>query len=280
MKTKIIFSAIAALLFFNANAQSSYAGANFTYGFPIAGTALGTISTSNFSSNTGSYENVKGSFGTGFNVGSYFGYSMNSNLGFEIGVNYLWGKKYNFEDNRDYGSGSYDNVKDEVYASSFRISPAFRIGFEQGKFHPYMRAGMTFGLFNKIVDNTTETSKGPLTLGADICESRFEFSKGNSIGFTGAIGVNYSISGNMYLFAEITNYLMSWAPQKGELLKNNLNGNDQLPTINVSDKQFEFVDHYDRTATIDTNAPTPSLKHYFPMSSLGVTIGMHFDFGK
>lgn len=280
MKKKIFLSAIAITTFFSVQAQGPYAGVSATYGFPVAGNVLGHVFSEDISANTGSYENVKGSFGSGMTVGSYFGYMFNPNFGFEIGASYLWGKTYKFKSNTDYSSGNYNHETDEVSASTFRVSPAVRISFGEGKLHPYLRCGMTAGLFNKMVDNYTENSLSPPASNPDITERRLELTKGTSIGFTGALGLDYLFSGNVYLFAEVTNYTISWGPGKGEFTKSVYNGTDMLPGMDISEKEFEFTDKTERTSTTDPNSPTVALKTYFPMSSIGLTMGVHFAFGK
>ena len=280
MKTKIIISTFALAICFTATAQGTYAGFGASYGLPVGGNVLGYISSENMVYNTSIVENVKGSFGSGFTIGSYFGYMFNENMGFEIGVNYLWGKKYNFSNKTDYGNGTYSNSTDEVSASSFRISPEVRMGFGDGKFRPYLKGGMTVGLFNKIVDSYTENAKSPMNIGEDITEKRFELTKGNSVGITGAFGVNYSINGTVFVFAELTSYLVNWSPLKGEFTKATFNGTDQLGSMTISQKQFEFKNTVDDSMNTDVNSPTLTLKKYFPMSSFGFSIGMHFAFGK
>ncbi|HET6990387.1 MAG TPA: hypothetical protein VFJ43_03645, partial [Bacteroidia bacterium] len=178
-----------------------------------------------------------------------------------------------------YGGGMYDNTTDEVSASTFRISPGIRMGFTHGKFYPYARAGLLFGLFNKIIDNSVETAKSPANIGADITEKKYEMTQGNSFGSMGALGLKYSISDHISIFAEVGGYMNNWAPLKGELIKATLNGTDIMGSLNTSDKQFEFKDKVDNSMNSDQNSPTIALKKYFPMSSLGFTLGMHFTFG-
>jgi opacity protein-like surface antigen len=278
MKKLILLSAIFAATVFTTRAQGTYMGLGFNYGFPAAGNALGTIDTRDNPANTSSSENVRGSFGTGFSLGYYVGYMMNSNFGFEINANYLWGSKYNFSSNTAQGNGNYHNTTDEVSAITFRISPALRMTFGDGKLRPYLRAGLTFGLFNKIIDNSVQTDMNSSSNGPDVTEMKFELTKGNSFGFTGAFGAGFAVNDAFSIFGEVTNFSSSWGPEKGEIVKATLNGNDILSTMDVSDKQFEFVDKVNYPSG-SNSTPTQALKTYFPMSSLGFTVGIHYFFG-
>jgi hypothetical protein len=278
MKTKNIFLAgVVVLSFTNVNAQSPYVGIGFGYGLPIAGSVIGINSESNNPANTFSDENVYGSYGKGFNFGGYFGYSINDDLGAELGVNYLMGSKYMFKDNRVISSNTTDNSSDEIFSRSLRLTPSIRVEFGEGKISPYVRGGLAFGIMNKITDNFSETFTDPGTI--DISEASSEYTGGVSVGFCGGLGMNITLKEKLFLFAELSNYYSSWAPNKRDFTKYTFNGSDRLGGMTTDEKHFEYVDKVDQTMNTSSGESRKELKFYFPMSSFGLNIGLHYAFG-
>lgn len=265
------------LLFpFFANAQGPYAGAGFGYGLPVSGSVIGVDRERDVPANTYSNEATRGSFATGINFGGYFGYMINAYMGFEVGANYLLGKQYTFTYHERYSPDIDERTVDDVSARSLRLLIATRIGFGEGKFRPYLRGGLAFGVLNKITDETKTTA---LYFGTTtVTEEIHELTGGISAGFAGALGMNYSLSGNLFLSAEITNYYASWGPRYGKLTKSTQNDVDQLPGMTVSEKEFEFVDKTDQSMNTSSASPTKSIRTFFPMSSFGLTIGVHYTF--
>jgi hypothetical protein len=264
------------LLPFVLPAQGPYAGAGFGYGFPVAGSVIGVDRERDTPADTYSYESVKGSFATGMNFGGYFGYMVNAHMGFEAGANYLLGKQYTFTYHQLYSPDIDERATDDVSARSLRLTVATRIVFGEGKFRPYLRGGLAFGVLNKITDESKNTA---LYFGTTtVTEETYEMTGGVSAGFAGALGMNYSLSDKLFLSAEITNYYASWGPRYGKLTRSVQNGTDQLPGMTVSEKEFEFVDKTDQTMNTSDSSPTKSLRTFFPMSSFGLTIGIHYSF--
>ena len=145
MKAKLLFL-FSLFIFSLANAQGPYAGIHIAYGAPGSMTILGQNSERNNPANTFSNENVKGSYGTGFNFSGYGGYMFDENFGLELGVNYLLGSKYKFTDNNVLSANVTDNFEDEVYARSLLLLPSLRIEFGAAKIRFYARGGATFGI--------------------------------------------------------------------------------------------------------------------------------------
>lgn len=277
MKTKAIF--IFSLLIFSVSAAKSqglYAGLGVGYGMPACGVVIGLNSTSNNPAGTFSDENVKGSFGKGLNFGGYFGYMVSENVGFELGVNYLMGSKYTFTNNDVNGNSTTDR-SDDVKANSLRLNPALRIAVGDGKVRPYLRAGLSIGVMNKMTDDYSRTHTDPG--GTDITLSTTEYTGGTSIGFTSALGIAFSLSDKMSLFGELTNYYSTWGATTGKITKFTFNGSDQLSTMTTDQKEFEYVDKVDQSMNTSDSQPTKELKTFAPMSSFGISVGLHFSFG-
>jgi hypothetical protein len=276
MKSKLFFLSVICLSALGMKAQP-YAGITVGYGLPGSWSVLGHNIESNKPANTFSNENVKGSYGTGLNFGGYFGDMLADDIGLELGVNYLMGWKYKFTDHNVMSPGVIDNTEQEIYARSLRLCPSLRIEFGDWNARPYMRAGIAIGIMNKLIDNSTETFTNPGT--TDVALETFERRGGVSIGFTGALGIGIPVNDNMFFFAEVCDYNMNWAPAKGEITVATLNGADELGGMTTDEKEFEYVDMVDQTMNTASSQPTKQLKTYFPMSSFGINVGLHFAFG-
>ncbi len=276
MKKLIILASLSAFACTQVNSQA-FAGFGVGYGVPANGNVIGFNSNNNNPSNTFSTENVHGSYGSGLNVGGYFGYWFNEVIGAQLGVNYLMGKKYTFEDNNINNSNVADNSTDEVFSRSLRLTPALRVGFGHGDIHPYMLGGFTIGMMNKLTDNYNETDNNPS--GTNITVWQAEYTGGVSIAPFAALGMNIHITEKLLFNAEITGYFANWAPTNGEVISSSFNGADQLGNMTTSQKKFEYVDKVDQTMNNSAGQPTQILKSYVPMSSIGLTVGLHFAFG-
>lgn len=256
--------------------QGSYAGIGVTYGIPVAGAIVGENIESNQPAGTESDETVRGSLGRGLSVGAYFGYMPNENMGFELGVNYLFGMKYKFTDNRVLSSNVTDNTSTEINAHSLRLVPAVRFTFGEGSIRPYMRGGVVIGLMNKVTVVTHETFSNPSV--TDVTESTFEYYHGAAFGIAGGLGANFSISDNLFFSAEITNYFYSWSPAKGHYTKFTVDGADQLGGMTTNEKEIEYVDKVDQSMNTSDSQPYKAPRFSLPMSSIGLQVGIHFAF--
>jgi hypothetical protein len=106
-----------------------------------------------------------------------------------------------------------------------------------------------------------------------------KFSGGLALGYSGGLGVNYTLNDKIGLFAELNFTNMVYAPTKGELTKSTKNGINQLPSLTISQKEFEYLENF----TI--NGPNPPLnqprkvtKFSVPMNTFGINIGIQYGF--
>lgn len=119
-------------------------------------------------------------------------------------------------------------------------------------------------------------------ISGDVDIMKWEYTGGIATGFSGAAGVNFSLSRSFTLFLEANLISMSYAPKKGVMTENSYNGVDQLSGLTASQKEVEYVKEY----TIDWSNPPPdsqpqkALKFYFPFSSAGLTLGLTIRFNK
>src|SRR5688500_7619 len=105
--TKLKMTIIALTFFGYAHAKSYKISAG--YGFPWIsqqiGTNTSTVSTTTLDAETNAElqrttytsQNVKGSFGAGWNIGGAYVYEFSKNINLELGLSYVVGKKYTTE---------------------------------------------------------------------------------------------------------------------------------------------------------------------------------------
>lgn len=246
-----------------------YVNSNTSYGLSLAPMTI----SANYSPNK--VESVKSSFGKGFDFGVGAGYHFNKNIAAEIDFTYLIGGKIKFTDS---SNPSTPAETEELSATMFRIIPTLKFSGGE-KFKPYAKIGLVIGLGTRLKDESVNYFAS-WTGSVEKYEETVIFSGGTSLGMKGNVGLDYSISEKFGVFAEINFISQAWAPKKAETTRYLLNGEDKLATLDVRDKETEFVDSYNPNETIQPNQPNKSLKLYLPFSSWGANIGIKFTFRK
>jgi opacity protein-like surface antigen len=226
----------------------------------------------NYSSNK--IESVNGSFGKGVELGLGAGYNLNKNIAAEINLNYLFGGKIDFSDATD---SNTPTETETLKGRMFRIIPTIKVSGGE-KFKPYAKIGLVLGVGTKLIDESVSYNyifNGTI----DKIEETTEFDGGISFGFKGNAGIDFSISEKLGIFVEINFISQSWAPQKAEITRYELNGVNKLSSLDVRDKETEFVESYDPNLNIETYESDKSLKIYLPFSSWGFNAGIKLTFG-
>jgi hypothetical protein len=267
--------------------QGIYLRAGGGYGLPIGTSSLGeidlrtSVSDGNGTVNTNSKEAVKGSFGAGMNFNFAVGYKFNENFIFELNTQYLLGKKYTTSDNYSYTSpvNSYvDNDNTKTYARALYLNPSFVFSAGFGKAAPYGRFGVVVGL-PKVTGKQSTYYDGD---GIDARELIWEYSKGISFGFQGAIGMNWELSEKLDLFTELNYLSMTYYPGEYNLVQNISNDYvnppyDNLPNMYVWNKKTVYDKKFDpTTVNNDMAQPRTALPESFPFSAISVQVGIRF----
>lgn len=266
IKTTAIFIFIITALCSNAQV---YVNSNTSYGFSLAPMSI----SANYS--PAKIESVKGSFGKGLDVGIAGGYTFNNTISAEIDFTYLIGGKIEFTDSYN---TSTPVETEELSARMYRIIPTIKFSGGE-KFKPYAKIGFIVGFGTRLKDESVNyfSSWGG---SVEKYEETVIFSGGMSYGMKGNIGLDITLSEKLGIFTEINFISQAWAPKKAETTKYYINGVDKLSTLDVRDKETEFVESYNPSAAIQPNQPNKSLKLYLPFSSWGANIGIKYTFGK
>lgn len=232
-------------------------------------------STRNLTGSTNEILNSTGSFGRGMQFNGTFGYMFTENIGAELNIGYLLGSKITNTSK----SNGYIFYEASSSGNMLRLTPTVRISVGKNKIKTFMRFGLVIGMLSKIeyssVANFTYSSTGQLSNE----ETEGYSSGGVSLGFSAGLGANYKLTDRLSVFAEIALISQAWAPKKSVTTKYISNGIDRLATMNISEKESEYVSSYDN-ASSSTSTPTKRLKNYTPFSSIGINIGIHLAFGK
>lgn len=286
MKTKhVIFSTIliGAFSISSIQAQGVYLGLGGGYGF-AAGKQSFFDDYKTTNSSSGSTTEVTAhpfSLGKGINAGLYAGYMFNKNVGAELGVGYLIGSKTVFTDEYNNTSAFPSSSKTEMTwkGRMIRLVPTIRMTAGEKKLLPYMKAGLIIGVGGKVYDDmhTVNTS----TTSNTVTEESWEYYGGMSLGFHGAIGLNYMVNDKIGIFAEVAGNYQNFAMKKGSMTKYTVDGVDQMSTLDTYEKEIEFVDSYTYSSSPppNVNQPDKASKFFMPFSSIGINLGLHISFG-
>ncbi len=287
---KLVSAALFAIYCNASQAQKIYATLGTGYGFSAAPnlfSASDYTSDNNNGNSTKTEERKKGngSFGKGMQFTGALGYQFTESISGELGLSYLSGSKIkSIYKSTNNSSSANSNYKSEmiIQGSVFRCMPTLRFTVGEGKTKAYMKAGAVIGLTNKLKTSSSSvyTFNDFSGLYSDYTESQTagEYKGNMSLGFTAALGLVFKLSESVGFFTEVNMITQSWAPKKYSVTKSTSNGEDQLPGMKTEDKETEFVDSYTEGEYHDENTPTKELKFHIPFSSIGLQVGLHFNF--
>lgn len=277
MKTtkRLLLSVFATLMTIACSAQL-YINVGAGYGFAANRELL--LFETNADSAGGSEKGVYGSLGSGIMPHLAIGYQANDHVAVELGYDYLLGKKYTgkYHENNT-PSGAFDS-NSELFARSNRVLLNLRFGIGEDQMIWYMRTGLVLGLGNKITYTYNSTDVNP---GGTTTVNRIEeYTGGLAIGYTGACGFTYMFGDMMGLYVEGFFISQEWAPKHSEYTKYDVNGQDQLGNLTTNQIETDYVDEVSNVnGSPNTSAPDQSLKWYYPMSSVGIAVGLHIHLG-
>lgn len=275
-KLLIVISIILAGLFANRiYSQGLYVKINSGYNASSSQQNLGDFYNYTANEELYTYEPMAVSLGKGMNLGANIGYMFNSKFGIDLGLSYLIGGKSTFQ-TIYYRTDDQEFYEDVFSSKMLRVSPSFIFVADLLKINPYAKFGLVIGM-GKITHDYTYMFDSNGTFDATDVE---ELSGGLALGLTAGIGALYNLTGNISLFGEINMINMSWAPEKGKLIESITNGEDQLPSLSVEEKETIFVDKLTRPYMYQTdpNKPRENLKMHFPFGSFGVNFGLRIGF--
>jgi len=248
-------------------------------------TTLDPVTNVEVSRVTYSSKNVKGSFGSGWNISGAYVYEISKNIALELGLTYLEGKKYNTQ--AAYTDMASNVVKSSSYESETSKSKAFlftptlkfstkpsRRRSKAGDITPYFLAGPVLGKVNFSRElKRSEEANNTLTT-----ENRTtKYRGGISVGIRGGFGVNVVMNKKFNFFSEILFTGMNYNPKESEITRYVINGEDNLSTLTRNVRETIYVNEIktdSQDATSAANSPGKSLRFPVAMSSISLNVGL------
>jgi hypothetical protein len=237
------------------------------YGFPVASQNISMNLDIGINQSTKSI--LKGSFGQGINLNCFYGLLVAKNVSLEANFSFIRSNPINSVYIKD---TSYQE-KLFLQARMLKVSPVFRFNIPDQ--FMYFKVGPLFRLAGNII----ATYQFNDYLNNSVTDSDWRYSHGFSIGGFAAIGLNRTLNEHFVIFGEAAVNVQSWAPKKGNVVAYKVNGTDMIETLNVAQKQTNFVanytDHYHSKSGWE---PSTELKQYFPFSNAALMVGIQYNF--
>ena len=179
------------------------------------------------------------SLGQGALFGLAVGYLFNENIGLQVGAEYLAGVSHTTS---SIEATSLLESTSSSKGSQFRLLPAVIVRGGLGSLDPYARIGLCLPL-SSTTQNQISTTETDAVTGTTV-ETRYEEEiKGAlNLGFTGAFGVNYAVSSQLALFAEVGGISQRTHGESGQVTRWESDGTNLLDQANTFTTQWNYQD--------------------------------------
>lgn len=231
-------------------------------------------------------KSLNGTVGAGVKANLTIGYMFNPYIGAELGVSYFHGDKTLIGRLRSPQVASEENT----YLRGFDVAPGIFLTPNFKTINPYARMGVIIPIAGELNIKTRAKQANGGGSGTDIMvEAKSEVKARFSVGYFGAVGVNYPINDNLSIFAEVEIKNLSIKSKSAEITEyattaitngeSQLVPRQQLADLPVYEKQFEFSDDYTQssTTTPDQNAPRQIPTQFVNASGTGINVGIRFS---
>lgn len=252
---KIILSGVAVISLTAAMAQTPYVNVSVGYGLGIPGEKLGTNSTT-ASNGDKTAENVYGTLGQGLSFGITPGYFFNEHIGAEIGFNYFMGSEVEVQTT----ATPYGTATVTANSNQMRMTPSLVLRTGSEGLYAYAKTGIVMPLGGTTYTKIDDTgAAGPNTANT----SEFETKGAFSWGFSGALGVNYSINEMFSVFGEANAVHLRINAKTRTMTAATSNGVDVMGALTTYDKEITYQDELNNSSnnsSYNTNYSTATAK--------------------
>ena len=250
-------------------AQGSYFRFGFGYGLPASSQLLGENYSSN--SNTNLYSSktkgIYGSLGTGLVFNTSYGHLYSKNIGLDLSLQYLAGKKYESNHTNtyiDYSGGTTTSINESsISARGIVLSPTLLFSTSAGSVRPYAKIGLVIGSMKFVIEDENNYSNQKL-------ETKTEFTGGLSLGFRGGVGLDFAASKKASFFTEVMLTSLSYYPHESEVTKFLLNGIEQPD-------QHKKITYEKEVNTTSSSDNSKQLRFAAPFGSVALNVGIKFN---
>jgi len=262
-------------------AQGIYFKIGGGYGLPIATSIIGQQrsrsqdQTGTNNTSVTKTKNTSASFIAGPNVSLGGGFMFTKNIGAEILVQYVAGKKYEINNIYTYKSDNLSGSQQEkskIYSRAIYINPSFII--TPGPKIPYGRFGVIIGsptikeeysYYYDLDGTDNRTMKGKYT--------------GNlSVGFQGALGMKWMLGNSIDIFTEVSVISMTVYTKEYTMTESTNDGVDNLPNMQTYYKKIIYKKELsvDDLTQTDVSKPRQALREEYSFSSISLQIGITY----
>ena len=94
-------------------------------------------------------------------------------------------------------------------------------------------------------------------------------------------GISYKINDKINLFGELNYIKLTYSPKNSTLIESSENGIDLLPSLKTIDIESEYVESITTTVgapPANVNEPKKDIAVFKGMSSIGLNIGLQYNF--
>ncbi|HRY32139.1 MAG TPA: outer membrane beta-barrel protein [Bacteroidales bacterium] len=268
--TTISIILITIFLFTQAGAQKFYTGLTSGYNLALGGQNLYYFDFTNNTSrnNAITYDAVFVSLGQGMNIGLNCGYHFNDHIACELDVSWLKGDKQKVEHKYQQGITTCF-----LASQMIQVMPTLVLSAGMHKIQPFMKLGVLIGTGRIDYEkNTDDNEHSQIKV--------FRMNGGIAVGAGAAAGVKINISEKLSLSGEVALKNLNYAPVHGEYIQAEIDGIDVLPEMTVYEKETDYLSHYsvDENVPVDTSKPDEKLKQRLPFGSIGIKVGIVYNF--
>lgn len=255
------------------SAQNLYVGLQAGYGIGTPGDMLGqtTVVSSNGDQTTTA---IYGSLGGGINIGLNAGYMLSEHFGAELGFSYLMGSSVTSTDFSTTAGKTTLTAK----STQVRIAPSL-IVTTGGDFAVYGKGGLVLPISGSTVSEYRDDT-GLLSIERD-----YESKGATSLGFQGAIGVNYNLSDNLSLFGELGAVNLRIKSGTRTMTRSMAGGVDVLSSMETYDKETVYVDELNpssNNSSYNSNASDSQAKEELAgttnFNAMVISVGVKYNF--
>lgn len=222
-----------------------------------------------------SAKTVFGSFGQGGRFSLAGGYMITPYLGIELQFYYFLGTKEAYGSDMSPNNNSYSRTG---FSYQLRALPSLVIKAPTEKVQPYARFGVLIPLLGQTI---LEDQRYIPALNQTI-ETQLNINGKFSVGFESSVGVQYNVTKNIGIYAELTYTGLRIRSQDGEYTKDvTTNSNDGTVTDNLPNRQTitRYIEFQDEI-TLESNHNTALLVTGQIPADVGLFLDGQIDFDR
>jgi len=234
-----------------------------------ASTAAFNTTDYNITTSSAVYTTKKQGLGTGMPFVVAAGYNFSKHFALELGVDYIYGFSL-----KQTGNGGSYSTDSKWHGQMLSIVPAFVMSLPLDKFKPYARLGLKLGVLSNVIYQRHEINTGSFKLTGDDGMIKSKDYGGVAIGAQAALGTDFVLGKVISLFGEIQLDGISYSPKHYKYTEYTKNGVDQLATMTVSQKQFDYVKETDLMVSSPDDQPAKLNRTTHQFGNIGLVLGV------